>query len=377
MSEVLESRVLALRVRLCLLLVGEAKRYNDDDAFQRMVGAMIETKNAAACANHHMLSFVASALSSKELQEGVGAEFCIKLLGRTSEGETNNIAAALNPFLRELLASFDEADEQGSYVPAMLRIPAATDGGDELVVPVDKRGVETLEWQQRAGATAVLAKLELSAEDLPRLFRFEEVFIWLLSSHPEARQAALVLLQKLQTERRSLTGAQSQTTFKVLQGTRRKFKLLSFVKGERNMLSRLLAPRVADLKITPLQLREAGFDLECLGQAGCTVASLCSGAEEPDWAALIAEGFTMAELRAVGWSGDGFAGTLEGHRDRVRSVCVTPDGEYLVTASDDSTARVWRLANGKHVRKVRGCPSVAFLREHVSVGIGSVVVDAL
>eukprot|EP00965_Chrysotila_dentata_P096525 3189870-Pleurochrysis_carterae.AAC.1 len=62
----------------------------------------------------------------------------------------------------------------------------------------------------------------------------------------------------------------------------------------------------------------------------------------------------MAELRAVGWNGGGFVGELEGHGDRVWSVCVTPDGEYAVTASRDETARMWRLADGKLVRKLQG-----------------------
>eukprot|EP00965_Chrysotila_dentata_P143888 4753373-Pleurochrysis_carterae.AAC.1 len=62
----------------------------------------------------------------------------------------------------------------------------------------------------------------------------------------------------------------------------------------------------------------------------------------------------MAELRAVGWNGCGFVGELKGHSDWVYSACVTLDGEYAVTASKDDTARVWRLADGKLVRKLQG-----------------------
>ena len=36
--------------------------------------------------------------------------------------------------------------------------------------------------------------------------------------------------------------------------------------------------------------------------------------------------------------------------DRVRSVCVTPDGLHVVTGSWDKTARVWLLADGAHMR---------------------------
>ena len=37
---------------------------------------------------------------------------------------------------------------------------------------------------------------------------------------------------------------------------------------------------------------------------------------------------------------------LEGHTGSVLSACVTPDGQHVVTASDDKTARVWLLAEG-------------------------------
>lgn len=46
--------------------------------------------------------------------------------------------------------------------------------------------------------------------------------------------------------------------------------------------------------------------------------------------------------------------TFEGHSDTVTSVCVTPDGNYLVTGSSDKTSRVWNLHNGELVRTLRG-----------------------
>eukprot|EP00965_Chrysotila_dentata_P075807 2504458-Pleurochrysis_carterae.AAC.1 len=81
--------------------------------------------------------------------------------------------------------------------------------------------------------------------------------MWVLLSADFDTRSALALFQKLQLEAHALTGEQLETAFKVLQGIRGKFKLLSFAKGERRLLSQLLAPRVADLDITPLQLREA------------------------------------------------------------------------------------------------------------------------
>jgi WD40 repeat protein len=35
--------------------------------------------------------------------------------------------------------------------------------------------------------------------------------------------------------------------------------------------------------------------------------------------------------------------TLEGHTDGVRSAAFSPDGTRVVTASDDDTAKIWRV----------------------------------
>jgi hypothetical protein len=41
---------------------------------------------------------------------------------------------------------------------------------------------------------------------------------------------------------------------------------------------------------------------------------------------------------------------LDGHTNRVFSVCVTADGKHVVSGSDDKTVRVWSLENGSFVR---------------------------
>jgi WD40 repeat protein len=38
---------------------------------------------------------------------------------------------------------------------------------------------------------------------------------------------------------------------------------------------------------------------------------------------------------------------LEGHTNQVRDIGYSPDGQWLVTASEDHTARIWRAATGK------------------------------
>jgi WD40 repeat protein len=36
-------------------------------------------------------------------------------------------------------------------------------------------------------------------------------------------------------------------------------------------------------------------------------------------------------------------GSLEGHQDTVRSICFSPNGEKLCSASEDNTIRLWDL----------------------------------
>ena len=46
--------------------------------------------------------------------------------------------------------------------------------------------------------------------------------------------------------------------------------------------------------------------------------------------------------------------TLEGHRDRVNAVALTPDGLRAVSASSDRTLRLWDLESGQTIRTLEG-----------------------
>ncbi|MBH8553165.1 PD40 domain-containing protein, partial [Nostocaceae cyanobacterium CENA357] len=45
---------------------------------------------------------------------------------------------------------------------------------------------------------------------------------------------------------------------------------------------------------------------------------------------------------------------FQGHRKAVRSVSFSPDGKYIATAADDHTARLWPVENLEQLL-VRGC----------------------
>lgn len=46
--------------------------------------------------------------------------------------------------------------------------------------------------------------------------------------------------------------------------------------------------------------------------------------------------------------------TLEGHKDCVGSVAVSPDGKYIISGSYDKTVKVWEFETGKLVRTLEG-----------------------
>ena len=49
---------------------------------------------------------------------------------------------------------------------------------------------------------------------------------------------------------------------------------------------------------------------------------------------------------------------LEGHTAEVEQAAFSPDGQRIVTASDDRTARVWNAANGQLLAKLEGHTSI-------------------
>ena len=46
---------------------------------------------------------------------------------------------------------------------------------------------------------------------------------------------------------------------------------------------------------------------------------------------------------------------FSGHSDTVQSIAISPDGQTLVTGSDDTTIKVWNLNTGEEIRTINGC----------------------
>ena len=59
--------------------------------------------------------------------------------------------------------------------------------------------------------------------------------------------------------------------------------------------------------------------------------------------------------------------TLTGHEDSVRSVAYSPDGQRIVTASFDRTAKVWDAQTGQELFTLKGHDGGAFQRPIVQM----------
>ncbi|AVH66905.1 WD40 repeat-containing protein [Nostoc sp. 'Peltigera membranacea cyanobiont' N6] len=68
---------------------------------------------------------------------------------------------------------------------------------------------------------------------------------------------------------------------------------------------------------------------------------------------MIALGDTKSEIRLRDAKGHQLL-TLEGHTNWIRSVAFSPDGEILVSGSDDKTVRLWNTTTGQFLRSLQG-----------------------
>ncbi len=58
----------------------------------------------------------------------------------------------------------------------------------------------------------------------------------------------------------------------------------------------------------------------------------------------------LRERFLVGSESNALVRTLVGHTDAVRGVAITPDGRFIVSASDDGTCRLWNFHDGRCIR---------------------------
>jgi len=63
---------------------------------------------------------------------------------------------------------------------------------------------------------------------------------------------------------------------------------------------------------------------------------------------------SMPHVREMRRGNDGNMYSVTKHNPMVLAVCVTMDGKHLITGSDDKTARMWSLEDGRMVREFKG-----------------------
>jgi WD40 repeat protein len=68
----------------------------------------------------------------------------------------------------------------------------------------------------------------------------------------------------------------------------------------------------------------------------------------------------VAEALRLGLSQSHARVTMDGHRDSVRTAVYSPDGRRVITASDDTTARIWDAHSGRQLSELRGHESSVF-----------------
>ena len=80
------------------------------------------------------------------------------------------------------------------------------------------------------------------------------------------------------------------------------------------------------------------------------------GGNEEELAETAAEELleTAADVQAAAPAPAAAVRTLQGHTGAVLSVHVSPDGQHVVSGSDDKTVRIWSMADGSAVRTLQG-----------------------
>ena len=67
--------------------------------------------------------------------------------------------------------------------------------------------------------------------------------------------------------------------------------------------------------------------------------------------------------------------TLQGHTDRIKSVTISPNNQFIASGSDDTTVKIWDIYTGKCLQTLQGheglIKSVVFNQESTIVVSGS------
>src|SRR5437867_12617670 len=109
-----------------------------------------------------------------------------------------------------------------------------------------------------------------------------------------------------------------------------------------------------------------------------TAKTMCkrirAGSSPSSWACIALTVFLVAREQALGQRPD-IVWMRGGHSAPVRSLACSPDGKMLATASDDWTAKLWRVEDRQMVRTlvpyIISCSAVAFSPDGAWLAVGT------
>jgi WD40 repeat protein len=210
-------------------------------------------------------------------------------------------------------------------------------GRSELLRGLDLAGA--LEWDRRRNRSSRWA------EHYAGPGAMEEVVTFISASRGAAEES-----QRLEEERRNRDLAREHQLRETAEAAARRTRTLSYV-----LVAFLIAASgLAVMAWTALNQRKLAESRGLAAQAEALISLGKSGEALDKAIKAFAIAPTSEAQYAIARAFPQELTKLEGHSEAVRSAAFSPDGQRVVTASGDRTARVWNAATGRLLAKLEG-----------------------